>query len=175
MNELNERKWSVRYSFYPVLHSCAYSSSQLANSRLKRTGRKIFTNTLEMEVPIGRNCQICEQICCRLLYITQVPDYLEFVSEPMDFTTMREKLEAHKYCSVADLEADFNLMVSNCLRYNASETVFHKAAMQLKEVGGAILRHAQQQALSTGLDNSTGMHLPDSKANSIQSCWEKGE
>ncbi|XP_046730843.1 bromodomain and PHD finger-containing protein 3 isoform X3 [Silurus meridionalis] len=108
--------------------------------------------------------------------IQNVPDYLEFVSEPMDFSTMREKLEAHKYCSVADLEADFNLMVSNCLRYNSSDTVFHKAAMQLKEVGGAILRHAQSQALSAGFDISTGMHLPDSgiKVNSSQSCWDMG-
>lgn len=93
----------------------------------------------------------------------------------MDFTTMREKIEAHKYCSVADLEADFNLMVSNCLQYNSSDTVFHKAALQLKEVGGAILQQAQHQALSTGFDLSTGMHLPDSKVNSIQSCWDKGK
>lgn len=89
---------------------------------------------------------------------------------------MREKLEAHKYCSVADLEADFNLMVSNCLRYNSSDTVFHKSAMQLKEVGGAILRHAKRQALRIGFDLSTGMHLPDaSKVNSNQSCWGKGK
>ena len=95
----------------------------------------------------------------------------------MDFSTMREKLEAHKYCSVSDLEADFNLMVSNCLRYNSTDTVFHKAAMQLREVGGAILRHAQRQAVSVGLDPKTGMHLPDSvgKTNSNQSCWDDGE
>ncbi|XP_017580653.1 bromodomain and PHD finger-containing protein 3 isoform X1 [Pygocentrus nattereri] len=106
--------------------------------------------------------------------LKEVPDYLEFVSEPMDFSTMREKLEAHKYCSVSDLEADFNLMVSNCLRYNSTDTVFHKAAMQLREVGGAILRHAQRQAVSVGLDPKTGMHLPHSagKTNSNQSCWD---
>ncbi|KAF4094061.1 hypothetical protein AMELA_G00008910 [Ameiurus melas] len=107
--------------------------------------------------------------------LSEVPDYLEFVSEPMDFSTMREKLEAHKYCSVADLEADFNLMVSNCLRYNSSDTLFHKAAMQLKEVGGVILRHAKRQALSTGFELSTGMHLPNSasQVKSNQSCWAK--
>lgn len=91
----------------------------------------------------------------------QVPDYLEFVTNPMDFSKMQDRLEAHKYISVADLESDFNLMISNCLRYNSNDTVFHKAAMQLREVGGAILRHAQHQALSIGLDPSTGMHLPD--------------
>lgn len=108
---------------------------------------------------------------------SQVPDYLEFVTEPMDFSTMHDKLEAHKYSSVADLENDFNLMISNCLRYNSNDTVFHKAAMQLREVGGAILRHAQHQALSIGLDPSTGMHLPDktSAHNATVSWWDEGE
>ncbi|KTF88147.1 hypothetical protein cypCar_00003110 [Cyprinus carpio] len=107
--------------------------------------------------------------------LKEVPDYLEFVSEPMDFSTMRDKLEAHKYSSVADLESDFNLMISNCLRYNSNDTVFHKAAMQLREVGGAILRHAQLQALSIGLDPITGMHLPEkpSTHNATVSCCDE--
>ncbi len=108
---------------------------------------------------------------------SQVPDYLEFVSEPMDFSTMHDKLEAHKYSSVADLESDFNLMISNCLRYNSNDTMFHKAAMQLRELGGAILRHAQLQALNIGLDPSTGMHLPEkaSTHNTTVSWWDEGE
>ncbi|XP_051967343.1 bromodomain and PHD finger-containing protein 3-like [Xyrauchen texanus] len=107
--------------------------------------------------------------------LKEVPDYLEFVSEPMDFSSMQKKLEAHKYSSVADLESDLNLMISNCLRYNSNDTMFHKAAMQLREVGGAVLRHAQHQALSIGLDPSTGMHLPDnpSKCNSVVSWWDE--
>jgi len=111
------------------------------------------------------------------LLFSQVPDYLEFVCEPMDFSTMHDKLEAHKYSSVADLENDFNLMISNCLRYNSNDTMFHKAAMQLREVGGAVLRHAQHQALSIGLDPSTGMHLPDkpSAHNATVSWWDEGE
>uniref|UniRef100_A0A8B9HB36 Bromodomain and PHD finger containing, 3a n=1 Tax=Astyanax mexicanus TaxID=7994 RepID=A0A8B9HB36_ASTMX len=113
------------------------------------------------------------QIFTSPVNLKEVPDYLEFVSDPMDFSTMREKLEAHKYCSVLDLEADFNLMVSNCLKYNSTDTVFHKAATQLKEVGGAILRNAQRQAVSVGLDPKTGMHLPDSKPNASKSCWDE--
>uniref|UniRef100_A0A3B1KFC0 Bromodomain and PHD finger containing 3 n=1 Tax=Astyanax mexicanus TaxID=7994 RepID=A0A3B1KFC0_ASTMX len=94
--------------------------------------------------------------------LKEVPDYLEFVSQPMDFSTMRSKLEAHKYRSILDLEADFNLMIANCLLYNAKDTVFHRAAVRLRELGGAILRHAQRQAQNTGLDPNTGMHLPES-------------
>ncbi|GAA6100453.1 bromodomain and PHD finger-containing protein 3 isoform X1 [Tachysurus ichikawai] len=152
--------------------------------RLKREQLKLQQVTLELQLTPAlvllrstlEQLQEKDSTCIFIspVNLSEVPDYLEFVSEPMDFSTMREKLEAHKYCSVADLEADFNLMVSNCLRYNSSDTVFHKSAMQLKEVGGAILRHAKRQALRIGFDLSTGMHLPDaSKVNSNQSCWGK--
>ena len=108
---------------------------------------------------------------------SQVPDYLEFISQPMDFSTMRSKLENHAYRSVTDLETDFNLMVSNCLLYNSKDTVFHRVALRLRDLGGAILRHAQRQATNTGLDLNTGMHLSDSlQKRDFYSCtWEDGE
>ncbi|XP_016401979.1 bromodomain and PHD finger-containing protein 3-like isoform X2 [Sinocyclocheilus rhinocerous] len=92
----------------------------------------------------------------------QVPDYLEFITHPMDFSTIKSKLEAHKYRSITDLEADFNLMISNCLLYNAKDTVFYQAAIRLRDLGGAILRHSQRQAQNTGFDLDTGMHLAES-------------
>uniref|UniRef100_A0A9J7XSM4 Bromodomain and PHD finger containing, 3b n=1 Tax=Cyprinus carpio carpio TaxID=630221 RepID=A0A9J7XSM4_CYPCA len=94
--------------------------------------------------------------------LKEVPDYLEFIAHPMDFSTIKSKLEAHKYRSVTDLEADFNLMISNCLLYNAKDTVFYQAAIRLRDLGGAILRHAQRQAQNTGFDLDTGMHLAES-------------
>uniref|UniRef100_A0A3Q2PTL1 Bromodomain and PHD finger containing 3 n=1 Tax=Fundulus heteroclitus TaxID=8078 RepID=A0A3Q2PTL1_FUNHE len=106
--------------------------------------------------------------------LSEVPDYLEFISEPMDFSTMRGKLEGHAYCSIGDLERDFELMISNCLKYNSKDTLFHKTALQLREVGGAILRHAQRQYQSIGLDPSTGMHLQEApnKHGFYQCTWE---
>lgn len=90
---------------------------------------------------------------------------------------MRTKLEGHAYCSVSDLERDFDLVISNCLKYNSKDTLFHKAALQLREVGGAILRHAQRQFQSIGLDPSTGMHLPDTlnKHGFYHCTWDDGE
>ncbi|XP_054648921.1 bromodomain and PHD finger-containing protein 3 isoform X2 [Dunckerocampus dactyliophorus] len=114
------------------------------------------------------------QIFAEPVDTTEVPDYLEFISQPMDFSTMRSKLESHAYRSVADLEADFNLMVSNCLLYNTKDTVFHRAALRLRDLGGAVLRHAQRQATNTGLEPNTGMHLPESPhKREFYSCtWE---
>ncbi|CAL8369030.1 unnamed protein product [Lota lota] len=106
--------------------------------------------------------------------IKEVPDYLDFITTPMDFSCMRSKMEAHAYRCLADLEADFNLMVSNCLLYNAKDTVFHRAALRLRDLGGAVLRHAQRQASNTGLDPDTGLHLAESpqKQNFYSCTWE---
>ncbi|XP_077569613.1 bromodomain and PHD finger-containing protein 3 isoform X2 [Stigmatopora nigra] len=106
--------------------------------------------------------------------IKEVPDYMEFISHPMDFSTMRTKLENHIYRSVADLEADFNIMVSNCLLYNNKDTVFHRAALRLRDLGGAVLRHAQRLATNVGLELATGMHLADSpQKREFYTCtWE---
>ncbi|XP_066499907.1 bromodomain and PHD finger-containing protein 3 isoform X2 [Hoplias malabaricus] len=102
------------------------------------------------------------QIFAQPVSLKEVPDYLEFISKPMDFTTMKSKLDAHKYRSLSELEEDFNLMISNCLLYNAKDTMFHRAAVRLRELGGAILRHAHRQAQNIGLDPDTGMHLAES-------------
>lgn len=90
---------------------------------------------------------------------------------------MRTKLEGHNYCSITDLEKDFDLVISNCLKYNSKDTMFHKAALQLREVGGAILRHAHRQFQSIGLDPSTGMHLSDAlnKHGFYHCTWDDGE
>uniref|UniRef100_A0A3P8PZB4 Bromodomain and PHD finger containing, 3b n=1 Tax=Astatotilapia calliptera TaxID=8154 RepID=A0A3P8PZB4_ASTCA len=152
--------------------------------KLKREQVKVHQAALEMQLtPVlallrSTLDQLQEkdtaQIFTQPVDIKEVPDYLEFISHPMDFSTMRSKLESHSYRSVADLEADFNLMVSNCLLYNAKDTVFHRAALRLRDLGGAILRHAQRQATNTGLDLDTGMHFPESpqKRNFYSCTWE---
>ncbi|NXT28806.1 BRPF3 protein, partial [Syrrhaptes paradoxus] len=91
-----------------------------------------------------------------------VPDYLEFISNPMDFSTMRRKLESHLYRTLDEFEEDFNLIVTNCMRYNAKDTIFHRAAVRLRDLGGAILRHARRQAENIGFDTDMGIHLPES-------------
>ncbi|KAJ8265058.1 hypothetical protein COCON_G00141570 [Conger conger] len=114
------------------------------------------------------------QIFAQPVSLKEVPDYLEFVTQPMDFSTMRSKVDAHRYSSLGELEGDFNLMVANCLRYNGRDTVFHRAAVRLRDLGGAILRHAHRQAHSSGLDPATGMLLPDSphKNDYYRCSWE---
>lgn len=63
----------------------------------------------------------------------EVPDYGDIVKHPMDLQTMTEKVNNFEYGSLEALEADFNLMISNCLAYNAKHTIFYKSGLRMKE------------------------------------------
>ncbi|XP_007483835.1 bromodomain and PHD finger-containing protein 3 isoform X3 [Monodelphis domestica] len=102
------------------------------------------------------------QIFAEPVNLSEVPDYLEFISKPMDFSTMRLKLESHLYHTLEEFEEDFNLIVTNCMKYNAKDTIFHRAAVRLRDLGGAVLRHARRQVESIGYDHEVGTHLPES-------------
>uniref|UniRef100_UPI00398F5FAF bromodomain and PHD finger-containing protein 3 n=1 Tax=Pristiophorus japonicus TaxID=55135 RepID=UPI00398F5FAF len=106
--------------------------------------------------------------------LKEVPDYLEFIKHPMDFSTMRKKLETHCYKTLDEFETDFNLVINNCMKYNAKETIFYRAAVRLRDMGGSILRCARRQAENNGYDYETGMHLPESPnlANFYRFSWE---
>lgn len=56
---------------------------------------------------------------------------------------MKAELGAYRYLNFDDFEEDFNLIVSNCLKYNAKDTIFYRAAVRLREQGGAVLRQAR--------------------------------
>ncbi|NIG58830.1 bromodomain and PHD finger-containing protein 3 isoform X5 [Pontoporia blainvillei] len=94
----------------------------------------------------------------------------------MDFSTMRRKLESHLYGTLEEFEEDFNLIVTNCMKYNAKDTIFHRAAVRLRDLGGAILRHARRQAENIGYDPERGTHLPESPKleDFYRFSWEDG-
>ncbi|XP_058164945.1 bromodomain-containing protein 1 isoform X3 [Dasypus novemcinctus] len=93
--------------------------------------------------------------------LEEVPDYLEHIQRPMDFATMRKRLEAQGYKNLTEFEADFSLIVHNCMKYNAKDTVFYRAAVRLRDQGGAVLRQARRHVDSIGFEEATGMHLPE--------------
>ncbi|XP_078139032.1 bromodomain-containing protein 1-like isoform X2 [Centroberyx gerrardi] len=91
----------------------------------------------------------------------EVPDYLDHIKKPMDFFTMRRRIDAHDYRSLEEFEADFNLIIANCMKYNAKDTFFYKAALRMQDHGGAILRKARRDAERVGFDFPSGLHLPE--------------
>ncbi|KQK79477.1 bromodomain-containing protein 1 isoform X2 [Amazona aestiva] len=93
--------------------------------------------------------------------LKEVPDYLDHIKHPMDFSTMRKRLEAQGYKNLSEFEEDFNLIIDNCMKYNAKDTIFYRAAVRLRDQGGVVLRQARRDAEGIGYNNETGMHLPE--------------
>ncbi|XP_017601451.1 PREDICTED: bromodomain-containing protein 1 isoform X4 [Corvus brachyrhynchos] len=139
--------------------------------KLKREQVKIEQVTMELQlIPFTvllRSVldQLQEKDSARIfaqpVNLKEVPDYLDHIKHPMDFSTMRKRLEAQGYKNLAEFEEDFNLIIDNCMKYNAKDTIFYRAAVRLRDQGGVVLRQARRDAEGIGYNNETGMHLPE--------------
>uniref|UniRef100_A0A3B5AA85 Bromodomain containing 1 n=1 Tax=Stegastes partitus TaxID=144197 RepID=A0A3B5AA85_9TELE len=106
--------------------------------------------------------------------VDEVPDYLDHIKHPMDFSTMRQRIDAQTYNNFEQFESDFNLIIDNCMKYNSKDTYFYRAAVRLRDQGGALLRKARRDVEKIGFDAESGMHLteaPEIKAATTFS-WE---
>lgn len=90
---------------------------------------------------------------------------------------MRKRLEAQGYRSLSEFQEDFDLIVDNCMRYNAKDTVFYRAAVRLRDQGGVVLRQARRQVDSIGFEEASGVHLPERPAAAPRRpfSWEDGK
>ncbi|CAI8596609.1 unnamed protein product [Vicia faba] len=65
----------------------------------------------------------------------ELPDYHDVIEHPMDFTTARKKLANGSYPTLEQFESDIFLICSNAMQYNAPETVYHRQARTIQELG----------------------------------------
>ncbi|KAI8144345.1 hypothetical protein BJV82DRAFT_607074 [Fennellomyces sp. T-0311] len=64
-----------------------------------------------------------------------VTDYLTVIKHPMDFLTMRKKLNAGQYADMEDFRQDFLLITTNAKTYNARDTIYYRSADRLEQYG----------------------------------------
>ncbi|KAI3797067.1 hypothetical protein L1987_39757 [Smallanthus sonchifolius] len=64
----------------------------------------------------------------------ELPDYHEIIKQPMDFGTVRSKLEDGLYSNLEELESDVNLICSNAMQYNSSDTIYFRQARAIQEL-----------------------------------------
>lgn len=81
------------------------------------------------------------------------PGYSKIIARPMDFSTMRQKIEDNDYATLAEFTEDFRLMCENAIRYNHVDTVYHKAAKRLLQVG---MKHLSADNLMRSLKPTSG-------------------
>ncbi|XP_048324556.2 uncharacterized protein LOC112489561 isoform X2 [Ziziphus jujuba] len=78
----------------------------------------------------------------------EVESYYRIIKEPMDFGTMRAKLQEGLYTSLEQFERDVLLISSNAMHFNSSATVFYKEARAIQELSQRVF-----QALKSDPEN----------------------
>ena len=63
-----------------------------------------------------------------------LPTYFDVVKQPMDFSTIRKKIEQEAYQEPREFEADVRLIFENCRLFNAPGTMVVKAADDIEQV-----------------------------------------
>ncbi|KAI7861154.1 hypothetical protein BDC45DRAFT_493674 [Circinella umbellata] len=66
---------------------------------------------------------------------TIITDYLTVIKHPMDFATMRKKLNSDEYSDMEDFRQDFLLICTNAKTYNAPDTIYYRNADRLEHYG----------------------------------------
>lgn len=81
------------------------------------------------------------------------PGYSKIIKIPMDFSTIRQKIDDNDYLTLTEFTDDFRLMCENAIRYNHVDTVYHKAAKRLLQVG---MKHLAPDSLMRSLKPLSG-------------------
>jgi hypothetical protein len=72
----------------------------------------------------------------------EYPDYYELIKKPMDYGTMKEKLENGEYRSAQAMQKDFVLVMENCRQFNAPDSDIVKEAMRQTLMRPKLLKEA---------------------------------
>lgn len=74
----------------------------------------------------------------------EVPDYYTVIKDPMDLSTMEERLTQDSYNSPKELVRDMKLIFSNCRKYNDATTVYNKCAVKLEKYMWSLVREVPE-------------------------------
>lgn len=61
-----------------------------------------------------------------------IPQYRDFIKEPMDLGTMEQKLKDDKYASMADFMKDMNQIIENTVKFNGQEHPITQAGLNMR-------------------------------------------
>ncbi|KAI9203515.1 Bromodomain-containing protein [Polychytrium aggregatum] len=96
------------------------------------------TSTEGLDNVMKRILEMLKQHADALIFLMPVdrslyPDYDAIIKKPMDLETMGRKLAQHAYRTLGEFEADFTLMITNCFKYNAPNSLGYKAGLSLQK------------------------------------------
>ncbi|KAF5751002.1 hypothetical protein HS088_TW02G00012 [Tripterygium wilfordii] len=78
--------------------------------------------------------------------LNELPDYLDVVEHPMDFSTVRKKLAGGVYSYLEQFEKDVFLICSNAMQYNAPDTIYFRQARSIQELAKKNFENLRQES-----------------------------
>uniref|UniRef100_A0A914E0K8 Bromo domain-containing protein n=1 Tax=Acrobeloides nanus TaxID=290746 RepID=A0A914E0K8_9BILA len=75
----------------------------------------------------------------------EVPGYRSIIKKPMDFQKVQSRLDRGEYKRIADLRADFNLMMDNCATFNRDNPFFWNYGHRIRRIGLKIIKAAEME------------------------------
>lgn len=99
---------------------------------------------------------------------SEVPDYYDVISNPMDFQTMLKKVKQKQYKSKREFKDDLELIWSNCYTYNATENhPLRQCVKRLKVKADRLLAHITDRKERTDppIPGDLVNHIPRPKIN----------
>ncbi|KAL3922780.1 MAG: hypothetical protein SGILL_002018 [Bacillariaceae sp.] len=94
------------------------------------------------------------------------PEYYEQISTPMDYGTMKRKLENGEYRSAQAMQKDFILVMQNCLKFNAPDSEIVLEARQQALMRPNLLRSAARSHDLFLAEDGSVLHITDEKVSS---------
>ncbi|XP_066440054.1 bromodomain-containing protein 7 isoform X2 [Eleutherodactylus coqui] len=80
------------------------------------------------------------------------PGYSMIIKNPMDFSTVKEKIRNGEYESIEELKENFKQICHNAMIYNKPGTIYYKAAKKLLNSGMKILSQERIQSLKQSIE-----------------------
>lgn len=75
----------------------------------------------------------------------EVPGYHAIIKHPMDFQTMGVKLRRGEYKRIADVKADFMLIMENCASFNRENEQFLTYGHRIRRIGQSVIKAAERE------------------------------
>ncbi|CAN1163100.1 Bromodomain and PHD finger-containing protein 3 [Linum perenne] len=89
----------------------------------------------------------------------ELPDYHDIIEHPMDFSTVRRKLDGAQYLNLEQFEKDVFLICSNAMQYNPPDTVYFRQARSIQELAKKDFENLRQDS-DDGDDEDDGEPEP---------------
>ncbi|KAL5201730.1 hypothetical protein ABZP36_036084 [Zizania latifolia] len=76
----------------------------------------------------------------------ELPDYRDIIKHPMDFSTIRKKLDKGAYGNLEQFEDDVFLLTSNAMCYNSPDTIYYRQARAIQELAKKDFENLRQDS-----------------------------